>query len=685
MDRERRIIILSLTAFVLFSAVVPLVVMADPDEEWFDGPGEVNTDDRNGLDRDVYLQLWNLDEDRNLSEPIYDADEDGENSWKDMANLAAEIDFSSYDYPENNAIQRWNQEAKNDFETELENTESITYVPPSRINDLKSSNRIKDAYIAIYSIDPSLNMIDENASLRNGNYTSVRSDGKVVTAVDYRVDEPQGIETSDRRVEYEKEKDPTIEYHKLSYYPNCSEGDGCVMDKNKGDGHVSTLEFNNLDRREHTLYVESQVEAKWKKTVSVCQDDFGPVNPPGGDNTTDGNTTENGNETTEQIGNSIQKGAFHSVSQPSTAQCENWIVVSERVITDTVTFDKEFDVKVEGEIFGRVQYAEFPDSYQVKINFGKRWTHAELPGGTRVESGWRIFASRNPTYTYLEGIYSGTHDRYLETNDPPVQANMYPDKNGISAYNEGEDDDIYTSPKIIYTDGERAKIPTLPENALYETPEDQFPETEQKEFIDIDEVIVEINKEDFNPNGKVTLHGVMKNSEETLGDDVRQVKKPNLTVKINKFYKENSTAKLTIILVGPEGEPINTQNREGYLKIQNKTLDTKSNGKVTTLVEMNSSLRKPKVEYIPEDWWRMDENTQAYTRAETRFSPSKGHSLWGAFSWIFTRGLVLWAIFVVIRKGILKSTGIDIQEPLFYAYEEFKEAIFSVFDLITGN
>jgi hypothetical protein len=730
--------LLFILILVAFASLVPLSGLANG-EDWSDGPGNATDADTNGISKSVYVTLWNLDTDEtpeSVKYPGNDADSaEGADSWKGVANLAGEIDFSSYSYSKQ--VRQWNGIGKNEFEEDIQDKDEVSYVPGDKISELKSGKFIKDGYITLYSLDPSIHTITDKANETDAPMR-VKSSGRVISVIDYRVEEPASSAGPNTTILW-TEKETSIDYHKLSYFPECDES-SCLLGKDSVDEHVRTLKYNNLERREHDLYLKGKVSTKWNKTVKTCEkfevpDNITDGKIPGG-NETDTNTTDESNESSddstvedppgatrnlEPIGMDIQPLSLNRHCGPNQRSVETTTTVEEDLV-----FSHKLKVEVKGDMFGRVQYAKLPNSYEVRIRPGNKWTHAEIPGGTEVASGWRTYTSRAPGYTTVYGFsnlagerpdssvtdatYQGTYrDHYkwvgpeeytnyfndwvqgksnewfrevvapidafdnielkqesrrptqgskyssLNTEDPPIQNNIYPDGNGVTTYYDGG----ASTPEILYVGGRNTTFPNLPKNVAFETPKDMTPETNEIDFKKPNDVVLRLKEDQFNPSGKVKIHGVMSDTAK-IGSDVRTVKNTNVSVDVNNVDGEEKRMNITVHVTDSSGNPVETRGREGYISIYGEKYNTNNDGRLTTIVDIKPSTTTNEVIFVAEDWWRVDESKQAYIGSSGMMNQPAGVKFSGLIQWIFQMGVILYAFYWLFDSTIDEALGTNI-------------------------
>lgn len=695
----------------MFSTVALVGVSGDhSDENWTDGPGDIEDANRNGIDKSTYATLWSLDEDEDTtSEPRYDISEDeaqdDDLSWKETVNMAEQVDFSYREHP--GQIEKWNDGSKNSFQNSMDGNSDSSWVPDSAEDNLENTEYVKDAYIDLYSVDPSTHVYDADSQ---NDYVYAKPKGDVVAVIDYRLGNPTAS-SFHKKVEL-THKNTKIKYHQLSTEPNCDSGD-CRLGKDTKNQHVRTLEYggygNQLDTGVHELYLEGKITTTWERKEYACvEPDYTPPEDDDDDSSSDDSTdgdsddsTDDGDDTStggedddggdwngpgwglnvedETRFYSGASGASgwgsdvqydHSDNEDQDGECDDWASTPDvTTIERDVIVDNSFEMYVQNSPSAEVQYAKISENkYQVYIKTDSIWTHTELPGNTMVSSGWQIFSSRSPAYAHLNEYTASGTSEFVPRN-PPLRANVFPSSHGVETYSDSSADNSLPAPTVVYTDGVERDAPEMPSTLSLSTRQ-AYTDGERNQFTDPREVVLEYN--DFKPSQQATVHGVLRGSTTTEGSSVREVEKASLQANIKSLEDSSDKMEVSVTLTDSNGNPISTQDREGYITLKGEQFNTNSEGKATVEMTMPPISGGYNVQYVAQPWWETPDDMTAYQSTSAFVRPPDPFDLWDLSYWFFKWGLVFGSLYFVTRRTLLNLIGVDIRVPFAAAWSTLK-------------
>lgn len=271
--------------------------------------------------------------------------------------------------------------------------------------------------------------------------------------------------------------------------------------------------------------------------------------------------------------------------------CVDWDVRRERfeeslTVHDTIDVE-EYDLTVSGF------RATFPDGDLGLVLYKNRpWLGYSLPNGG-VRGVWRFYAARNEDWDSLVTV-SDTGREVAHSPLHPLQVHAYPFEHGPSP------EPAWTV-KLTETFGEETGAPTLPEDVLLDVVTEPYlasygmvTRTDTTEH----------DLEDVRAVGLV--QGVTIDVEPRMVADI-PISRSNLTVEIENQSGESVTVKVHLS-DNETGEPISTASREGYLVVQDRRVNTTSNG--TVIATVPRRIGGVTARFEPGSWWR---STHGYT------------------------------------------------------------------------
>ena len=676
----KRFVIALVVSLLLLSAS-PTLASADHDKgifEWVDDTAE--DDDYYGIEDDPYL-YFSGDDERIDQDDVYNSTNDAfeENMENDAAaETFYEVGDYAFEEPQD-AVLKWNRQNLQEFSTGGHSTSvyPIDEVPKSQLKD-GSNNRIKDAYVSFYSIDPSTTV-----------HTKPNSDDRTKAVTEYRVgdtidinlvhsargNEPTSglLDRAAGAIVKEKKLVSVEEFGVEStriYSSDCGDGQECVIAERNNPGEE--VRFENVplpSDRAQTLRVESEYSARYK--IELENSDW------------------------------ECKGDWISIDDyipSSDVECEwtDFEVVDVSYTSDDVVVEDEIDVIVDAPDATAVQ-ANLPGDYESyyienleraewsKITFGE---DGEETVGAR--SAWRFFGSRDQrwdTYCEKDGSSSGgvlgnpcggrldDPMHYEDSGARPLLTHAIPSPYGVQT--ETNNNFHVATPESRWEQYPTAQKHKTCENGcdwtfvmyqslnpasrLYQDPESIVIQRSSEADYVRAHGLVEGSSSDVEITDTRDVH-LAKIDYERLysGEDVPDTVREQTD---RDFPDENEVRVSLHLYDNNTGESIDLTERDReYVKITDGTRVYQAipgaDGTVTVdLIESEGTYR---FTYEHEDWWDTPADQQAYTtEGALRHNPSETYTINSAMETLSKFAVIL-LIPLVLFLYILRAAGIDV-------------------------
>lgn len=647
---------LVIVIIALLLVTSPLLVSADHEEhDWTTGPGNPTEMDLHGLEPSEFITLWSGAENTEDTEFNEDAErgEPGEElTYDELYELAQVSDFSFSEYPE--AVDTWNSGVEPKFAGMLSSSSRTAYVPEGV--ETYNSARIKDAYIAPFSIRPSARIKDGTEN--NARY--VRENGEVVSVVDYRVEQEATTETGSTRTEWSHEESEIL-YHRLAESGCLSANNDCVIDEEEGDSVVQRLLFRNMDTGSHELQLEGEIETTWEAEVYICTE-YEEVNDGDDDDSGSGGGQGDSGHTQPVASASepsieLTSGTLSPAGSSSErdADCLEWTQTDTRTVTDTVTVENEVEFFVQEEVQADVHYARFPNGDgAVHLETDGIWTTAELPSehDVTLDSGWSYYSIRNKQMDSIER-YGRTGRQYHNVNPhTPLEVHVFPHESGVQVESSG----VGTSHRqgVVYVNGPEIDGVDIDENVDVRYRDEPFNTP----------LDVVVRLPDFQPGEETVVHGTVPQSSTTASDSsVRQLHNTNVFTDVEQI-DDTERYTVTIRLYNHEGRPIDLRNRDGVIRVNDETMETDENGEVTITMTKNELVTGVPVQYEPSEWWEVPDHQEAYLESGDVVSVTPNDFSISTIIFIILQFAAVLALPYIGLKYFGRVIGIDLTGPI---------------------
>jgi hypothetical protein len=236
---------------------------------------------------------------------------------------------------------------------------------------------------------------------------------------------------------------------------------------------------------------------------------------------------------------------------------DRWVEVSNTYTVDVYDFDVS------------ARHATYPDGREgMSITQSDPWQGYSLDSadGHEIRSGWRFFTARpSAWHTLVASTESGTTER--DSHAVPVAVHAYPSSTTPRTTR------VRPDPTRLRTWGPTHDSPAsrLPENVAVDVVEESYTEPSG----------IAVRDDSIDP-GAVTVHGIVRGTETTLGsvDDSVSIGESELTTSV--IERTDSAIEVRLDLEDAEtGEPIVLADRSGYIEIADERLSTNASGQAT--------------------------------------------------------------------------------------------------------
>jgi hypothetical protein len=411
----------------------------------------------------------------------------------------------------------------------------------------------------------------------------VARNGSVLGTVDYRIVVPANETTEDRRVEWALEEHMISETRVLI--------DGVVVSNESASpgrplDHATELPYRiTEDSGEHKLALEADISVVLEKRITECA------------------VRENGT-------------------------CTEWnttVAAPNESVTVTDSVDVEpYALSVSGV------RARYPDGdVGLLVSTKQLWLGYSIPTGD-VRGVWRFYAARD---TEWDRLHSTSADGQTSRHSPlhPLVVTAYPVESGPSIT-------AGSSVRLLDTVGTTLQPPGLPETVHLDAIEEPYTASAAL-----------IVRTEATADETLRAHGIVRGVDtETNTSDFQTVSINESALSLDILNATNTTVTVHVRLVDADTDtPINTTDREGYVRVGDQRVNTSENGTVTT------TLTRPTggvvAQYEPDDWWRSAEpayvgdSDVAYVRGTWLSALSALYNIGVALS------VVLFGVFVIDR------------------------------------
>ncbi|WP_436927660.1 hypothetical protein [Halosimplex amylolyticum] len=360
---------------------------------------------------------------------------------------------------------------------------------------------------------------------------------------------------------------------------------------------VATLEYDLAEHpgTDHTLTIETNVTVSLQRHHEWCS------------NLTAGNCTEWSSETTN--------------------------------ITESVTVSDSIDV-TEYTLDVSGSYARFPDGdLGIFVYKDDPWLGYELPGG-RINGIWRFYSARDPGWDQL---VTATADGKSVDHSPihPLQLSAYPIKTGPTA------SPVETvSIRDVY--GWEYQPPSLPGTVHLDVLEQPYRGSFRlaAHFQTPNQTI-----SDLTAYGLV--HGVKTDTDPEAYEEI-PIHRSNLTLDVLNTTSETATVRITLT-DAQTGDPIATEERDGYVMLAGERVQTGSDGTLTKTIDRPAGAISAR--YEPKHWWL---HSIGYV-GDSDASSVQGTVL-TIVRWIYRAGVPV-SLFLLAVFFIDRITGMPIWPP----------------------
>lgn len=530
-------------------------------------------DGNNGLNYSTIIKLWGGDVDGNISYwplDIPSADDYGGNETRAaiayLDNLSASQELAimtdfSLSRPVN-ASAIW---TRNDFE-EWQPGDGDTSRYPAHANTA-SEGIIKDAHVTLFAQQPTTYAHVNNST--TARYTG--SSGRVYGAVDYRVIDPEDSIGSERRVfrdvvSHQITDTCLLESDTISSSSQenpCTSLPGAVLTGGSGNHHINVSYSTKAVGQEKTHGLGAAIQATYRVTVEVKKTRI------------------------ECSGSGDSRTCY---------EVEYWEQVREYLERDDIGVTDTWNVTVYDLDYMATSAVEYSDG-DVGL-----YVQTELPTNGysyptgRVNSHWDFYTMRNPRWDdIISSSKSGTSTEHSEAH--PIRTHAFP--NGMGYYSQSKT--VESSPPDIVEKFGKTKrtgpVQTVPRNLSAGVPQN---------YTSYSGVISRAN---VSSSGTVRARPLVRGmgTGVTVGEssEVQPVREANLSATVVNQSRLEALVKLKLTN-NETGEPISTADREGYIEVDGKKVQTNQSGiAYTTIPRWKTGYAT----FVPGEWWTTGRKT----------------------------------------------------------------------------
>jgi hypothetical protein len=501
-----------------------------------------------GLNETTFAGLWAGDEDvtneTTASERLTDTE-------TGLSALATVTDIPLDRPPE--AAEQWNRGDLREFPA----TDPSRSIHPADAR-LQNGTYVRDAYAAIFAITPST----------KAHLTPVKqplfvaANGTVLGTTDYRIDVPADNESENQ----------SVSWHLVNNHLTTRLLVDGRVETVGGGSHTPTLSYTALDRfgqSAHTLTLEATISATLRKEVRECTDWRTPTN-------SSTNTTDNGNQTTT---------GDNETAESDSPLCTEWQVTN-TTHTDSVTVRDNVDISVYTLSVSGFQ-TQYPNG-DLGLTVYKNLPWRGYSAGTYGVNGvWRFYGARNPAW---DTLVTTTGDGKAQSHSPlhPVQVHAYPVETGSTPTSR-------THVRLLHAYGSRLFPPLLQPDVQLDVVDSLYT---------VSYGLAARVRTTNHDVSQFTVYGLVRGVNTKLASaQFSEVPfhRSNLTVTFHNSSTDTATVEISL-RDATTGDPIETQDREGYVLVRGHRINTSADG--TATVELNVTGSSVAARYEPGWWWR---------------------------------------------------------------------------------
>lgn len=295
----------------------------------------------------------------------------------------------------------------------------------------------------------------------------------------------------------------------------------------------------------------------------------------------------------------LNKTVLPDTDESEPMGCPSDAILLNRTRTETVTVSQSRSVTVyDLDISG--YSGEYPDGAQGTVVYrNKPWYGVKLPSG-EVRGVWRYYVARDTGWDRLvrtDGDGSTTEHSPVH----PVQVTAYPIETGPTSNRRSQ-------LTILETYGRQYQSPGVPESVALDTIDGQYTGSYG---------IAAKTTPAESAGSSITAVGLVRGTSTRIDrEELAAVPINRTTLSLSVTERTESNVTVTAKLQEQSsGAPIETADRDGYLTVGDKRVNTSANGTATVTVSRRSDAVTAR--YVPGNWW---ENIPGYVGTSTTVS-----------------------------------------------------------------
>ncbi|WP_257300548.1 hypothetical protein [Haloarchaeobius sp. FL176] len=437
-----------------------------------------------GINNSTFQRLWSGDTDQpDLSSGAFDSWNTSRPEFFRRLAMTTDVPF---DRPPA-AVEAWNSGDLRDFNPGNHSRS----IHPDGVR-LRNSEFIRDAYLAVYAVQPST-IVHQS----NGTTHYIAPDGEVLTTADFRVQTPDGDPIGPIRRSWD------ISEARIQTVALAAQN----KTQDTSSGHTTTLEYTDLSGN-RTLTVRAEIVVEVEEVIRSCNNFNG-----------------------------------------STRECnEEWnVTINEHTDSVNVTANRTAQVNdLSTATIERVAFRDGSERDGAILQPNSTWGRiiVDDADGVGVRSGYLYYTAGNENWhnlTTSAAIWNETH----ESSVRPLQVHAFPRPSGTSILH-GSADWSWKPLRVQHREATEAAAPTIPPN---------FHVDSGAPYSETNRLVVTSTEYDTGTFQQATVYGVVRSQSRTVSSSsVKTVQETMVTVDI--VAPEAAGTTLRIWVGETDGTPV---------------------------------------------------------------------------------------------------------------------------------